>query len=93
METTKIHATPFSIMVDDVPVTILEVVKSELDPNNPWYHVVVQIIYKGIKSRVYSLDVRNTKDLVKKLKVEITKIKMLEYIYGKEELKRLIGER
>jgi len=78
-------------MVDDVPVRILEVLKTSLDPKNPWYHVVVQIIYKGIKSRIYTLDVRNTKDLVKKLKVEITKIKMLEYVYGRDELKRIIG--
>jgi len=91
MEPAKIQLTPFSIIVDETTVRVLEVLKTELDPQNPWYHVVVQINYHGIKSRIYSLDVRNTKDLVKKLKIEITKIKMLEYMYGREELKRLIS--
>jgi len=91
MEPAKIQLTPFSILVDEVTVRVLEVLKTELDPQYPWYHVVVQINYHGIKSRIYSLDVRNTKDLVKKLKIEVTKIKMLEYMYGREELKRLIS--
>lgn len=91
METTKLHITPFSVMVDDVPVRILEVLKTSLDPENPWYHVTVQITYKGIKSRIYTLDVKNMKDLIKKLKIEITKIKIIERAYGREELRRLIS--
>jgi len=91
METTGIYITPFSIIVDGVPVRILEVLKTALDPENPQYHVTVQIDYHGTKSRIYTLDVRDTRDLVKKLKVEITKIKMLRYVYGEEEAKRVIG--
>jgi len=91
METTKIQITPFSIIVEGVPVRILEVLKTALDPQNPWYHVAVQISYRGVQSRIYTLDVRDTKDLVKKLKVEIAKIKMAEYVYGREELKRLVS--
>jgi len=91
MEPAKIQLTPFSIMVDGIPITIHEVLKTELEPGNPWYHVVVQINYHGIKSRIYGLDVRTMKDLIKKLKIEITKIKVLEYVYGRDELKRLIS--
>jgi len=90
METTRFQLTPFFIEVDGCRVQIIEVLKSELSPDYIWYHVVVSINYNDIWSRRYSLDVKDMKDLVNKLKIEITKIKMIDYGYGIEEVKRLI---
>lgn len=90
METNTFHITPFFIEVDGVQVEVLEVLKSQLISGDTWYHVVVCIHYNGIKSRRYSLDVKDIKDLTNKLKIEITKIKFIDYAYGIDEVKRLI---
>lgn len=90
METSTFNIPPFSIEVDGFQVDVLEVLKTQLISGDTWYHVVVQINYKGIKSRRYTLDVKNEKDLLNKLKIEITKVKFIEYAYGINELKRLI---
>jgi hypothetical protein len=79
--------TPFFIDVDGVTVQILEVTKTYLGE----YIVSVRVIYKGIYSRVFSLAVQNTDDLMNKLKVEISKVKFIEYIFGIEEVKKLIA--
>jgi len=81
---------PFFIEVDGIPVEVLEVLKSELISGDTWYHVVVRIIYNGIKSRRYTLDVKDIKDLTNKLKIEITKIKFIDYAYGIDQVKELI---
>jgi len=91
METNSFHIPPFVIEIDGVPVEIIEVLKSELVSGDTWYHIVVSINYNGIKSRRYSLDVKDIKDLTNKLKIEITKIKFIHYAYGIDEVKRLIS--
>jgi hypothetical protein len=90
METVSLQICPFTISVDNCQVVIYEALKSQLISGDVWYHVVVQINYKGIKSRRYTLDVKNEKDLINKLKVEISKIKIIEYTYGLDEVKRII---
>lgn len=90
MERESLLLPPFSIDVDGFKVDILEVLKSELISGETWYHVVVTIDYKGIKSKSYTIDVRDMNDLIKKLKVEITKIKMIEYSQGLDEVRRRI---
>jgi hypothetical protein len=91
METTTIQLTPFYVEVDGVTVQVVEVSKRELHTGETTYIVSVKIIYKGIHTRVFPMFVKNTQELVNKLKVEITKIKMVEYSYGLEEVKRLMG--
>jgi hypothetical protein len=91
METSQIIIPPFFLEVDGCKVDVVEVRKSELFTGDVWYHVVVSIEYKGIKSKYYTLDVKDTKDLIDKLKIEITKLKFIEYAYGIEYLKRLIS--
>jgi len=76
--------------VDGFKITLHEVLKTKLISGHEWYHAVVSIDYKGIRSRRYTLDVRDMKDLVKKLKVEITKLKVVEYAEGLSEVRRLI---
>jgi len=90
METITFHIPPFFIEVDGCKVEVHEVLKSELISGDVWYHVVVSIEYKGIKSRRYSIDVKDIKDLTNKLKIEITKIKFIDYGYGLEQAKKAI---
>jgi hypothetical protein len=91
METAQFQVTPFSVEVDGCPVTIYEVLKTELVSGDVWYHVVLEINYKGIKSRRYTLDVRNINNLLNKLKVEIDKIKLIDFLGGISEVKRVIS--
>jgi len=86
----ELQLLPLTIEVDGFKVTLHEVLKSGLVSGEWWYHVVVSIDYKGIRSRRYTLDVRNTKELMNKLKIEITKLKVIEYSEGLSEVKRLI---
>ena len=90
METNSLLLTPFFIEVDGCEVTIFESLKREMVTGQTWFFVVVSIDYKGIKTRRYTLAVRDTQDLINKLKIEITKIKFMEYAYGLDYVKRLI---
>jgi len=92
METATLQLPPFFLEIDGVPVQVVEVHKREPITGEVWYIVSVRIIYKGVSSRTYPLFVRNTKDLKNKLKVEITKLKFIEYAYGLDEVKRLTRE-
>jgi hypothetical protein len=90
METNTLHIPPFFIEVDGCQVQVLEVLDSKLMGSDTAFHVVLTINYKGINSKTYSLDAKGTEDLVNKLKIEITKIKFLDYAHGLETVKRLI---
>jgi hypothetical protein len=89
--TSQIQLLPIFLEVDGVPVMIVEVSKQEPVYGFPYYITSVKIIYKGIHSRVIPLFVRDTKELINKLKVEVTKIKFIDYMYGLDEVKRLIA--
>ncbi|MEM1542786.1 MAG: hypothetical protein QXV82_09185 [Ignisphaera sp.] len=86
----KIILTPFSIVVDNVVVDVLEVLKTRLISGDEYYHVVARVNYKDIKSRSFTLDVKSMDELIIKLKVEVNKIKYIEYVYGINELRRLL---
>lgn len=90
MSSEKIILTPFSTVIDNAIVDVLEVLESRLISGERYFHVVVQINYKDIKSKRYTLDVKSMDELIYKLKVEVNKIKYIEYIYGINELRRLI---
>jgi len=90
MEPAIIQIPPFSIDVDGVEVTVFEVLKTQLVSGDVWYHVVVQLKYKNMVSRRYTLDVKDMKHLINKLKIEVTKLKFIELAYGLNELKRLM---
>jgi hypothetical protein len=79
--------TPFFIDVDGVTVQVIEASKTSFGE----YIVSVRIIYKGIYSRVFPLPVKNIDDLMNKLKVEISRVKFIEYTFGIEEVKKLIA--
>jgi len=88
--TAELQLLPIAIEVDGFKVTLYEVLRSRLITGESWYHVVVSIDYKGTRSRRYTLNVKDMKDLVRKLKIEITKLKMVEYSEGLSEVRRLI---
>ena len=91
METIKFQLTPFSIEVDGYLVDVLEVLKRTRITGETWFFAVVRIRYKDILSRTFTIPVRSEKELINKLKIEITKIKFLEYAYGLEEVKKVIA--
>jgi len=91
MSVEQIQLLPIFLEVDGVPVMLVELSKQEPVWGDPYYIASVKIIYKGIASRVFPLFVRSEKDLLNKLKVEITKIKFIDYMYGLEEVKRIIA--
>jgi hypothetical protein len=91
MESSTFQITPFFLEIDGVTVQIIEVAKQQLISGEVWYIVPVKIIYKGIHSRVFPMMVRDIRDLKNKLKVEITKVKIIDYSLGLEEVKRLIS--
>jgi hypothetical protein len=91
VSTERFQLLPVFIEVDGVLVMLIEVSKHESVYGPPHYTVSVKIIYKGIHSRVFSLSVRDEADLRNKLKVEVTKIKYIDYMYGLDEVRRLIA--
>jgi hypothetical protein len=87
---TQLQLLPQLLEVDGVPVMLVEVSKQEPLYGQPYYITSVKLIYKGIHSKVFPLFVKNTNELMNKLKVEITKIKFIDYMYGLEEVRKLI---
>jgi hypothetical protein len=91
MESSVIQVTPFTVDVDGVKVQVVEVSKQTLVTGETWYIVSVRVNYKGVESRVFPLFVRDSRDLKNKLKVEITKLKIIEASYGLQEVRRVIS--
>jgi hypothetical protein len=87
---TQLQLLPQLLEVDGVPVMLVEVSKQEPLYGQPYYIASIKLIYKGIHSKVFPLFVKNTNELMNKLKVEITKIKFIDYMYGLEEVRKLI---
>jgi hypothetical protein len=90
VSTERFQLLPIFLEVDGVLVMLVEVSMQRPIYGPPYYVASVKIIYKGIHSKVFPLIVRDENDLRNKLKVEITKIKFIEAIYGLEEVKRVI---
>jgi len=91
VSTEPFHLLPIFLEIDGVPVMLVEVSKQNPVFGDPYYIASVRIHYKGIVSKVFPLQVKDETDLKNKLKVEITKIKFIELMYGLEEVRRLIA--
>jgi len=91
MKRPRITLPPFYVEVDGARALILEVSRTEVVPGDVWYHASVQIEYKGMRSKTFTLDARDEEDLLTKLKVEVTKLKFMEYAYGTEFLRRVMA--
>lgn len=91
MQSIQLIIPPFSFMIGDARVDVLEILKSRLVDGSEIYHAVIRIVYKGITSKNFTLDIKDSDDLVNKATVEVNKIKWFEYNYGLNELKRVIS--
>jgi hypothetical protein len=90
MSTQTFQIPPFSIEVDGVTCEILEATENKLIDGTTQYSIAVRIHYKDITTRTFTVTCKNTKDMTNKLKAEITKIKLMDYAYGTEYLKKVI---
>jgi len=90
MSTLTFQIPPFSIEVDGVTCEIMEVLENKLVDGSTLYYVAVRIHYKGIISHIFNLICKNTKEMVNQLKAEITKVKLMDYTYGIEYVKKVI---
>jgi len=90
VERTSIQLAPLRLSVDDVEVELLEASTQPLVSGEVWYVASVRLTYKGLRSRVFPVFARSLEELMNKLKVEVTKVKALEYSLGLEEVRRII---
>ncbi len=81
---------PFYMEIDGVTVEVLEVLKHQLISGDKFYTVALRIHYKDIVSKIFNLTVKDEEELKNKLKIEITKIKFMEYAYGLKYVKGVI---
>ncbi|RLE47283.1 MAG: hypothetical protein DRJ18_03440 [Candidatus Methanomethylicota archaeon] len=91
MEKARITLPPFYIDVEGVRALVLEVGKTELSPEEILYTASIQLEYKGMRSRTFFLQARDERDLLDKLRLEVSKLKFIELAYGTEFLRRLIA--
>jgi hypothetical protein len=90
MQSVRVVVPPFSFEVGGARVDVLEIIRTRLPDGAERFHAAVRIVYKGIASRIFTLDVKDADELVNKATVEVNKIKWCEYVYGLEEVRRLI---
>ena len=81
---------PFYMEIDGVTIEVLEVLKHQLISGDKFYTVALRIHYKDIVSKIFNLTVKDEEELKNKLKIEITKIKFMEYAYGLKYVKGVI---
>ena len=81
---------PVAVTVDDAKVEIFEVLKFTFPDGSTRYHVTCRINWRGIKSRIFFVDVKDTKDLKRKLEIELSKMKMLYLIGGKKYVEEVV---
>jgi len=86
----RVELAPIAVEVDDCVAYILEVLKSKLVDNTEMYHVSVKIKCGDVESKVFTLSVRSNSELIAKLRVEVSKYKMMLYALGKEFASKVI---
>jgi len=85
------HLLPIAIDVDGARVEIFEVMKYELPSGDVIYRVTCRIIWRGIKTRVFSLDAKDMDDFRKRVEIEIAKMKMMYLIGGRELVEEVVS--
>jgi len=82
---------PIIIDVEDAKVEILEVVKYTLPNGEDRYHVVCRLYWRDIKTRPFFLDAKDMDDLRKKIEIELSKIKILYIIGGRNIVEEVVS--
>jgi len=68
---------PVRFRFDGCVITIYEVSKSELVSGDKWYHINLDIEWRGRKCKRFSMDAKDLQDFLKKLMVETSKFKWM----------------
>jgi len=68
---------PITISLDGAKATILEISKVALDEETKFYIVTCYVEYNNYKSKTFTLQVSNNKELIEKLRCEIAKMKWM----------------
>ena len=87
----KLTILPMSFELEGCTVYILETIKTKRVDGSEEYHVTVKIKWNNIESKIFSLDVKDNKELKAKLLAEISKMKLMKYILGDDLTKKIIG--
>jgi len=71
---------PYIVPIEGAEVNILEVSKNTLHNGKTFFIVTCYVEYKGFRSKTFSLTIKDNKELLSKLKVEIAKMKLMIYL-------------
>jgi len=77
------------IEIDGVEAHILEVLKTSAPWRGDEYHVVVKLTWNDISTRNFTIDVKNEKELITKLRIEVSKLKLFKFLHGEEALRKV----
>jgi hypothetical protein len=88
LQTVKVILTPIEARLEDARVAILEVVGSEWLGGERRYIVSCYVEWNGYRSQTFRLDVRDGRELDRKLRTELAKMKLAlmtgyEHIFAK----------
>ena len=72
-----VHVPPVELQLLDAKVTIVEVHRYETPWTGPMYHVACVVEWGGYRSQVFFVDAKDNDELERKLKVEISKMKLM----------------
>jgi hypothetical protein len=76
-EVVTVHVPPVEVQLLDAKVTIVEVHRYETPWTGPMYHVACVVEWGGYRSQVFFVDAKDNEELERKLKVEISKMKLM----------------
>jgi len=88
----EVNILPITLEVDGVRVHLLEALKSKLPDGKTIYHAVVKVDYHGIISRQFDITFSTNEEFREKLRTEIAKIKLMDFLYGREFVKGVISD-
>lgn len=81
---------PVSVEVDGATVHILEILKSRLPGNKTVYHAICKIDWNGITTRNFDITFSSEKEFKEKLRTEVAKLKLMNWLYGKDFLSKVV---
>lgn len=80
----EVRILPIRMNVEGYDVTILEVVKSKPINKDTWYHVVCYIEQGNKRTRIFSIDCRSWDEFKKKIKIEVSRLKIMRLLMGEK---------
>lgn len=86
----QVQLPPLVIEVDNCLAHILEVLRHDA----PWgteYTVSIKLECGPVRTRVFNLTVENTEQLKAKLLAEVTKLRLMRFIYGDDHTREIVG--